>query len=739
MGAVNAGVGGVNAGVADILGTPVDTMRRITELAKAGAGSAYGALTSTDELPAGEKPLNGNRGTLTTHGLYHYIDPTTGSDTFSKNPPPSGSRPYTVSQVSIPSFLQPTPDANDVGGSASIKAGMEAVGGPGVTTPTENTPLNRMIHAGGEALPYTIATPEAPVSGAISNFMGGASAQAAKEAGGGPIAQTLAGLAGGSLPALGTGIASATRLAVRGGSAGQADMQARLADASASDTSLSAGQASGSKLLQMGEAASSKFWGGGPLRRLADGQTKDVGSRVDSIVDNLSQGADVSPTEAGTAINTGVTAAKQSMRTAEKAAYANVDALVPPQSPIDVSGTLGQLKTLVTPTPGAARSTAALVPAKIQELHDNLAADIAANGGNPQLPYEAASALKTAVGNSIDWGFAPSNPVQNGGLKQVYGALKGDIDTGAAAISPAAAKAVGDAKGLYAANQARRDALNPIIDRAGGPEAVYQAATNGTKNGATKIGQVMGALAPDQQNIVRATVLDRLGNAIPSQQTAGGNAFSVNTFLTNWNKFDPTAKDALFGQSGSPATLRSSLDSLANTTSTIRSSTLLKNPSGTGEAVAHGAGLFAILEGLGATAMGHPGNLAAVGAGFAANNVLARALTNPRTAQWLARSTKAPIGILPNAINQLSQMGQKTQDPDATDLANLLANATTAAPTPTARATGGRVDHESLTARLFTRWKQAQKDADATTEPLLKFPDEAITKALKIAQSHPIT
>jgi hypothetical protein len=57
----------------------------------------------------------------------------------------------------------------------------------------------------------------------------------------------------------------------------------------------------------------------------------------------------------------------------------------------------------------------------------------------------------------------------------------------------------------------------------------------------------------------------------------------------------------------------------------------------------------------------------------------------------------------------------------------------------TPRATGGKVDHEALTNRLFTRWKQAQKDADATTEPLLKFPDSAITKALRIAQSHPLT
>jgi hypothetical protein len=61
----------------------------------------------------------------------------------------------------------------------------------------------------------------------------------------------------------------------------------------------------------------------------------------------------------------------------------------------------------------------------------------------------------------------------------------------------------------------------------------------------------------------------------------------------------------------------------------------------------------------------------------------------------------------------------------------------TPAPTPpvTGRASGGRVDHEALVNRLFTRWKQAQKESDRVTEPLLTLPDEAITKALRIAQS----
>ena len=54
------------------------------------------------------------------------------------------------------------------------------------------------------------------------------------------------------------------------------------------------------------------------------------------------------------------------------------------------------------------------------------------------------------------------------------------------------------------------------------------------------------------------------------------------------------------------------------------------------------------------------------------NNVLARALTNPRVVAWLAQSTKLPVSALPNAVNQLAKMGQATNDPDARDLAVYL-------------------------------------------------------------------
>lgn len=524
------------------------------------------------------------------------------------------------------------------------------------------TPGERIYSKAVEALPSAVLAPEAPVAGAIGSMAGGAASQGVAEAGGSPVQQTLAGLAVGSIPAAASGIAQGGRALLRNAD----DTAARIADAQASGTQLTAGQATNSKILQSVEGASSKIWGGGPIKATAEQQADDLSGRVGSIVDNLAAGGDVSPTGAGTAINAGAKQSVANMRAAEQAAYDKVDALVPPKMPVSVSNALGKLDTLAAPTPGAEATTGALVSQKIAAMRDNLAADAAKNDG--QLPYDAVKQLRSAVGANIDHGFAPADPSTNAAFKQVYGALSDDMSAGASAVSPEAKQAAADASALYKTNSGRREFLDSVVDKAGGPEAVFQAATNGTKQGATKIGGVMNELDPGQQNLVRATVLDRLGKAPAGQQGADGATFNPSTYLTNWSKLAPEAKDAIFGAGGKANSLRSGLDSLSNTMATIRNSTVFKNPSGTGEAVGHGLGLAALLEGGGHLLAGHPAPLAAAGSAIAGNAILSRALTNPRTVAWLAQTAKLPTSALPNAVNQLG----KFNDPDASALAGLL-------------------------------------------------------------------
>ena len=327
--------------------------------------------------------------------------------------------------------------------------------------PKPQTPGERIGSAAVSSLPSAVLAPEAPIAGIVGNVLGGASAQTAKEAGASPLVQAGAGMLGGSLPAIGAGIAGGTRALVRGGAEGQSAMQGRLADAAAAGTNLTAGQASGSSTLQYLEGAISKLWGGGPINKSAEGQTASLGDHVNHIVDGLSQGAEISPTGAGSAIVKGIGNNKTpgtafgGMHAQEEAAYNNLDKLVHPNTPIDLSGTQATLDKLGAPTPGAENTTGALVPSKIATLRDKLRADLEASqepggaaqkpvyvaGGNPpalpagSLPYSAARAIRSSVGNSIDWGFAPADPSGNAALKQVYGALTGDLKTGASAVS----------------------------------------------------------------------------------------------------------------------------------------------------------------------------------------------------------------------------------------------------------------------------------------------------------------
>ena len=542
--------------------------------------------------------------------------------------------------------------------------------------PTAATPTERIVGSAVRNLPSAILAPEAPIAGALWGAAGGAASQATAEAGGGPVAQTLAGLGAGGLPVLGAGAAGLTRTLTRGaGSEAAAATQARIATARAAGVDLNAAQATGSTPLAWGTASSGRLWGGGSVAAQDAAQTHALQSHVNDIVDNLSGGTTPSPTTAGEAINTGVAAAKQSMRQAERAAYDARDALVPTDHPTDVSGTQAVLDRLATPTSGAENTTGALVSPKIAALRDNLASDTQANGG--ALPYSAARQVHTALGNSIDWGFAPADPVANGALKQVHAALGNDLNTAAMTISPEAAQAAKNASSLYAANQAKRDLLNTIVDKNGGPEAVYQAATNGTKMGATKIGGVMDALDPQSQNTVRATVIDRLGRAVPSAQNAAGSAFSADTFLTNWGKMSDEAKDALFGPSGTPNTLRRSLDSLEATASIRREANrFTKNPSESAGGIGHALGLAAFLGEGAQMAMGHGVHgMATLAGGVVGNMILSRVLTNPRTARWLAQTTKLPPSARPNAVLQLAKMAQQTKDPDASDAVHYMAGA----------------------------------------------------------------
>jgi hypothetical protein len=93
-------------------------------------------------------------------------------------------------------------------------------------------------------------------------------------------------------------------------------------------------------------------------------------------------------------------------------------------------------------------------------------------------------------------------------------------------------------------------------------------------------------------------------------------------------------------------------------------------------------------------------------------------------------------GILKNSKD--AKAAQATRDAklkfamDATKPGAGLDHLPTTPPRPQ-RASGGKVDHEALVQRLMNRWKEAKKETDKTTKPLLHVSDNSIARALEIA------
>lgn len=507
-----------------------------------------------------------------------------------------------------------------------------------------------------------------------STATGAASAQLAHEAGAPVPLQIAAGLAGGALP-------SAPRLAqvgaqalVRGGEAGRQRVAQNIADFEAAGTMPTAGQAAQNARMQGAESLLSKTPGAsGQMRQAAQNQAEQVAQGMESIAGRLSPMAD--PAKAGRTIERGISGAGGFMDRfkAESAnLYGKLDNVFPPNTPIFVNNTESALAKLATPTSRMQSTSGQFIDSKIEKLRAALGEDLDWNalmGRGRTVPYQGLKELRTRIGEKLaDIGFGVGdNSIARSDLKRLYGALSQDMSDAVKGV-PEAQQAWGRANAYYAAGQSRIDALARVVDKNGGPEAVFNAATSGTKDGATTLRTVMQSLKPDEQKVLASTVIRRLGKATPGQQNATGDEFSMSTFLTNWNKLSPQAKSALFDRFGSG--FRSDMDAVARMAANVRQgSKVFANPSGTATA---GAGLTAAGTFIGALMTGHPITASSVASGVVSANLLSRLMTNPVFIRFLSRNIDVPRGGMTANVANLYQLARQHHDDDLRAAADLM-------------------------------------------------------------------
>jgi hypothetical protein len=418
------------------------------------------------------------------------------------------------------------------------------------------------------------------------------------------------------------------------------------------------GQQTGSTIVQMVEKTLARLPGGEGLVKTLRGQSDRLAHTSEDIVQNLSGGVDTSATGAGQTLKGQLGEAAKRMKAEAAAHYDEVEKLIPPGTHVGVSSTLNTLREITTPLTGAEQTTAALTNPKLAKIREALEADVKA-AGSDSLPYSVLKKLRTKIGEQIEWGPF-STDAANGQLKQVYSGLTADMNNGASSVSADAAQAVKKANAAYAVSKEQQKILNTVINKAGGPEKVFVSLMSSTKEGATTLKEVLSAIDQPSRNVLAASALQRMGRATAGAQDVAGQAFSPDTFLTNWNRVSPEARTALFGSL--PGGYAENVTKFAENVSRLKEYLkVLPNTSNTAQ-----AGLWGAEIGIAITSLltGNPLLAAKIAGSAAGTKLLSSAMTNPQTVKWLASETSRLIppaaqaaAAVPNDVEQGGRTG----------------------------------------------------------------------------------
>jgi hypothetical protein len=526
----------------------------------------------------------------------------------------------------------------------------------------------------------------------VSGGIGAATAQATGEAGFPPWLQLGAGVGASMIPGA---VPSIGARMIRGGESNIHAAEQRISQFKEAGVTPSVAQAFPTHQAQAYESFLSRGPGShGIMRDFAVDQAKQMGLKVDQTAEILS--GKTSPMIAGRAVEDGIRGEGgflAKFRTTESGLYDQLDQYIPAQKPVEVSRTVQALKELNKEIPNAPNLSQWFKNARIEGIEKSLEKDMAGTAGSPAtpslvvdqtgkpaftvpgkpgvpdrttMPYESIKQLRTLVGRELADANIISD-VPRSKWKALYAALSQDMMATAAQSGKDAEKAWERANTYSRVGHQRiENVIDPILKK-GDPEKIFTVIFTGGKEGDTLVHGIMQSLPQDSQKVLAASVLKKMGKALPGQQTADGDVFSIDRYLTNWNTISKEAKRSLFSRFG-PGFVED-LDKIAKTASDIKTgSKVYANPSGTAPALTlqHTAGgaMIAILT-------GHVGLAGAIAGEVATANLSARAFTNPRFVKWLAKSTNLGEDALPMALNQLAQDGKKFNDPTLIELSNI--------------------------------------------------------------------
>lgn len=374
-------------------------------------------------------------------------------------------------------------------------------------------------------------------------------------------------------------------------------------------------------------------------------------------------------TAAGAGIQRGLNDSfKTNLRQRTGSLYDVLDQQIDPTSPTLVSNTLNTLESLTQPIKGAPTVSQRFVNSDIRNLRDAFRADTAGAPGtvmvfsqptvgagglmNPPvqqppklvqvpsspptntLPWEAVKKTRTQVGEQLGDGILATG-VPDRQWRALYGSLSEDMGNAARSAGPAAERAFDRASGYNAAGMNRLERVAPFASASSPEQAFNMLTAAATERGSLSTLQaVKKSLPQDARGQVAGTVIERLGKATNGVQNADGTAWSPETFLTNWNRMSPKARQELFSGFKNAEEARTAVEAVAKATDMMRqNSSLWSNPSGT----AANLGVRATVAGGALGGLLNPLVPVAVGGYIGANRVASGLLTNPDVVKAMSK------------------------------------------------------------------------------------------------------
>jgi hypothetical protein len=521
-----------------------------------------------------------------------------------------------------------------------------------------------------------------PAAQALSTMTGAIGQSLAESAGAGPAEQTAAGLVGALVPSAaalrfapipGTSVKApvpimAERAAQTVGRMGapREQIAQNIEAFQRAGTMPSAGQATESGVMRGIESTLGRVPGSIDIMRAKSiSQQAEIGGKVKQIADELS--AIQEPVIVGQRIQKGIKEVFEPIvRAREANLYNKLDKYIPGTNPVSPQNTYNALKQMIKPIEGAAELSQSqlLSSPELQALTAALEKDMAPMQG--RVPFSALKGLRTKIGEKLGSVSLGANVTQ-GQYKRIYAALSDDLRNAAEESGPQAIASLKRANQFSRTMHERFDKLQAFIDK-NEPEKVFNAAFQGAESGPSRVYALMRSIQKEDQKAVVSAFVSKMGRALPGAQDAGGDIFSTERFLTNWNKLSPGAKQELFGRFGSK--FGSDMNKIAKTAELIREgSRVLANPSGTAGAVVGPATYASVAGSIAAGKYGFATGILSVGL---LSNIGSRLFTNPTYVNWLAKNIDAAPNAVPGAIANLIALSEDTNDKDLADIAKKL-------------------------------------------------------------------